>query len=257
MSATEQRALSGERRELLLRWLREEGRLRASEVAERLGVSLDTVRRDLQELADAGALRRVHGGALPPLSPGPAGFAERRSWEEPARASVAAAGAGLLRAGEVIALAGGTTIIEVARRLAPGFEGTALTTSPDVAAALAEHPGLTVDLAGGRLHPHARTVTGAAALAAMRSVRPHVCVLSACSLHPAAGLTLRFREEAEVVSLMVEQVERVVALLTASKLGTTGPYPVAEANRIDVLVTDAPDEDTEPFTALGVEVIRA
>jgi DeoR/GlpR family transcriptional regulator of sugar metabolism len=256
MSATDQKALSGERRELLLRWLREDGRLRASEVAERLGVSLDTVRRDLQELADAGALRRVHGGALPPRSPGPAGFAERRSWEEPETASVAAAGARLLRSGEVIALAGGTTIVELAQRIAPGFEATALTTSPDVAVALAEHPGVTVDLAGGRVHPHARTATGAAALAALRSVRPHVAVLSA-SLHPAAGLTLGFREEAEVVTLMLEQSERVLALLTASKLGTTGPYPVAEASRIDVLLTDAPDEDTKPYRQLGIEVIRA
>jgi DeoR/GlpR family transcriptional regulator of sugar metabolism len=257
VSATEQRALSGERRELLLRWLHEEGRLRASDVAERLGVSLDTVRRDLQELADAGALRRVHGGALPPRSPGPADFAARRSWEEPARASVATAGARLLRAGEVIALAGGTTIAELARRLPPGFEATVLTTSPDVAAALAEHPALTVDLAGGRLHPQARTVTGAAALEAIRAVRPHVCVLSACSLHPVAGLTLRFREEAEVVRLMLERAERVLALLTASKLGTTGPYPVAETERIDLLVTDASEEDTAPYEALGIEVIRA
>jgi DeoR/GlpR family transcriptional regulator of sugar metabolism len=257
MSATEQRALSGERRELLLRWLREEGRLRASEVAERLGVSLDTVRRDLQELADAGALRRVHGGALPPSAPGPPGFAERRSWEEPERASVAAAGAGLLRSGDVIALAGGTTLVDLARRLPPGFEATVLTTSPDVAVALAEHPGLTVDLAGGRLHPQARTVTGAAALEAVRGVRPHACVLSGCSLHPAAGLTFHFREEAEVLRLMLEQSERVVALLTASKLGTTAAYPVAEAQRIDLLVTDASDGETEPYRELGIEVIRA
>lgn len=257
MSATEPRALSGERRELMLRWLREEGRLRASDVAERLEVSLDTVRRDLQELADAGALRRVHGGALPPTSPGPPGFAERRSWAEPERASVAATGAGLLRSGEVIALGGGTTIVELARRLAPDFEATMVTTSPDVAVVLAERPGLTVDLAGGRLQPDSRTVTGAAALEAMRAVRPHACVLSACSLHPAAGLTLRFREEAEVVRLMVEQAERVLALLTASKLGTTAPYPVAPAERIDVLVTDAAGEHTQPFEALGIEVVHA
>jgi DeoR/GlpR family transcriptional regulator of sugar metabolism len=257
MSATEQRALSGERRELMLRWLQEEGRLRASEVAERLGVSLDTVRRDLQELADLGALRRVHGGALPPASPGPPDFEARRSWEEPARASVAAAGARLLRPGEVIALAGGNTIAELARRLPSGFEATTLTTSPDVACALAEHPGLTVDVVGGRLHPRARTATGAAALEAMRAVRPHVCVLSACSLHPAAGLSLRYREEAEVVRVMLEQSERVLALLTASKLGTTGPYPVADAGRIDQLVTDAPGAEAEPYRALGIEVIGA
>jgi DeoR/GlpR family transcriptional regulator of sugar metabolism len=257
MAATEPRALSGERRELMLRWLREEGRLRASEVAERLDVSLDTVRRDIQELADAGALRRVRGGALPPRSPGPVSFAERRSWEGPERATVAAAGASLLRPGEVIALGGGTTIVELARRLAPGFEATVLTTSPDVAAALAENPGLTVDIAGGRLHPDARTVTGAAALEAIRAVRPDTCVVSGCSLHPAAGLTMRIREEAEVVRLMLEQAERVVALLTASKIGTTAPYPVAEGERIDLLVTDASEEDTAPFEALGIEVVRA
>jgi DeoR/GlpR family transcriptional regulator of sugar metabolism len=257
MSTAEPRVLSGERRELMLRWLREEGRLRASEVARRLDVSLDTVRRDLQELADAGALRRVHGGALPLRSPGPVGFAERGMWQETERASVATAGAGLLRPGGVIAVAGGNTIVELARRLPAGFEATMLTTSPDVAAALAEHPGLTVDLAGGRLHPHARTVTGAAALEAMREVRADACVLSACSLHPAAGLTLRFREEAEVVRVMIEQAERVIALLTAAKLGTTAPYPVAGPERIDVLVTDASGDETAPFEALGIAVVRA
>lgn len=257
MSATEPRVLSGERRELMLRWLREDGRLRASEVAQRLDVSLDTVRRDLQELAEAGALRRVHGGALPLRSPGPVGFAERGSWQETERASVAAAGAAVLRPGGVIAVAGGNTIVELARRLPARFEATMLTTSPNVAAVLAEHPGLTVDLVGGRLHPQARTVTGAAALEAMRGVRPDACVLSACSLHPAAGLTLRFREEAEVVGLMIEQAERVIALLTASKLGTTAPYPVAGAESIDLLVTDASGEETAPFEALGMEVVRA
>ena len=69
--------LGEERREVILRRLNTEGKVRASELSDDLGVSLDTVRRDLAELAAAGALRRVHGGALPPASPGPMGFKER------------------------------------------------------------------------------------------------------------------------------------------------------------------------------------
>jgi DeoR/GlpR family transcriptional regulator of sugar metabolism len=88
-------------------------------------------------------------------------------------------------------------------------------------------------------------------------VRPDVCVLSACSLHPVAGMTLRHREEAEVVRAMVQGAGRIVSLTTATKLGSAGPYPVAELQRIDTLVTDAPDEDVAVYREVGIEVVRA
>jgi DeoR/GlpR family transcriptional regulator of sugar metabolism len=247
--------LGEERRELILRWLGAEGKVRASELALRLRVSLDTVRRDLQELADAGALRRVHGGALPPASPGPDSFIERLPEDVAAKTAVAKAAIGLIRPGEVVALSGGTTTLELARRLPDDLEATVVVTNPHIAVALADHPGLTVDLVGGRLHPQARTVTGPEAVDALRLVRPDLCLLSACSLHPRVGMTLRQREEALVVRAMVEGAGRLVGLTTAAKLGSAGPYPVAEIDRIDTLVTDAPDEDVQVYRDLGIEVI--
>lgn len=249
--------LSAERRELLVRWLRDEGRLRASDVAGRLGVSLDTVRRDLQELADAGALRRVHGGALPLAPPGPERFVERFAEDVPAKASIAAAAGCLLRSGDLIAMSGGTTTLELAHRLPADLEAVVLTTSPDVALALAEHPSVAVDLVGGRLERSSRTVTGPEAVDALRRVRPDVCVLSACSLHPATGVTLRDRDEALVVRAMLGSAGRVLGVLTGSKLGTAGRYPVAPADRLDVLVTDADDDRLTPYRDLGIEVVRA
>ena len=91
---------------------------------------------------------------------------------------------------------------------------------------------------------------------ALRRVRADVCVLSACSLHPGVGMTLRQREEAEVVRAMVEDAGRVVSVTTATKLGSAGPYPVADIERIDTLVSDAPDAELQVYRDLGIEVVQ-
>jgi DeoR/GlpR family transcriptional regulator of sugar metabolism len=248
MAATDtgRELLGEERRELILRWLGAEGKVRASDLSSRLRVSLDTVRRDLQELADADLLRRVHGGALPPSPPGPDSFVERLPDDVAAKAAVAQAAVDLIRPGEVIAISGGTTTLEFARRLPDDLDATVIATNPHIAAALADHPRLTVDVVGGRLHPAARTVTG-----------PEAVVLSACSLHPQAGMTLRHREEALVVRAMVEHAGRLLSVTTAGKLGSAGPYPVAAIERIDTLVTDAPDAEVQVYRDLGIDVVKA
>jgi len=249
--------LGEERREAILRRLESEGKVRAADLSADLGVSLDTIRRDLAELAAAGALRRVHGGALPPASPGPWSFKERLPDDAAAKAAIAAAAVALVRPGDVVALSGGTTILEFARRLPDDLEATVVATSPDIAVALADHAHLTVDVVGGRLHPQARTVTGPDAVAMLRTVRPDVCVLSACSLHPVAGLTMRYADEAAVVRAMVDGAARIVSLTTATKLGSAGPYVIAGPDRIDTLVTDAANEDLGVYLDLGIEVVRA
>lgn len=256
MAATRE-LLGEERREVILRRLQTDGKVRAARLSDELGVSLDTIRRDLAELAAAGALRRVHGGALPPASPGPSSFEERLPDDVAAKGAIAAAAVALVRPGDVVALSGGTTILELARRLPDDLEATVLATSPDIAVALADHPRLVVDVVGGRLHPQARTVTGPEAVDAVRAVRPDVCLLSACSLHPVAGMTLRHREEATVVRAMVDGAARIVSLTTATKLGSAGPYPVAALERIDTLVTDADEEDLAVYRGVGIEVVHA
>src|SRR5919201_503517 len=213
MAATRE-LLGEERREQIRRWLATEGKVLASD----------------------GALRRVHGGALPP-APGPPRFVDRRADDTQAKAAIAAAAVRLVRPGEVVALSGGTTILEFAPRLPDDLRATVIAMSPDIAVALADHPGLTVDVLGGRLHPDARTVTGPESVDALRRVRPDVCVLSACSLHPAVGMTLRDRGEALVVGEMVARSGRVLSLTTATKLGSAGPYPIASLGRIDTLET--------------------
>lgn len=256
MTTTPIEFLPEERRGEVTRLLGVEGKVRAAEIAVRLGVSLDTVRRDLAELEARGRLRRVHGGALPVTTPGPPRFKDRVHQDVAAKEAIADAAVGLVNPGDVIAVSGGSTVLAFAQRLPDDFEATVVATNPDIVSALADHPRLTVDVVGGRLHPRARTVTGPMAVEALRSVRPDACVFSSCTVHPALGVTFREREEAYVIRTMLEGSARKINLSTAAKLGASGPYPVTPAADLDVLVTDAGDEECEPYRALGIEVVR-
>src|SRR3954471_9825704 len=187
------RVLASERRERLLEALGADGRVVASEAAARLGVSLDTVRRDLAELEAGGAVRRVHGGALPARR-----FADRREVDVPEKAAIADAARGLIADGQLVLLGGGTTVLELARRLPDELEATVVTSAPDVAVALLDHTAVEVILLGGRVNPETRTVVGGEAVEALRTVRADLCLLGACSLHAQAGLTVLHRDEAVV-----------------------------------------------------------
>src|SRR5919109_2517323 len=128
--------LTAERRQAILSRLERDGKVVASELVAALGVSEDTVRRDLRELAAAGRVQRVHGGALPPAPPG-GSFAQRLHVAPEAKAHLAQAALPLLETANVVLLDGGTTSLELARRLPPDRDCTVLTNSPPVAAALA------------------------------------------------------------------------------------------------------------------------
>ena len=247
--------LVAERRECILQALRQAGTVVASELSEMLTVSPDTIRRDLDELADAGLLRRVHGGALP-YSPGAAPHAARLRQEPAAKTAIARAAAHMLRDGQVILLDGGTTTLRVAEQLAPGLRATVLTNSPPAAAALAAHEEIEITLIGGRLHKDGLVALGAATVEAIRSVRPDVCVLGISSLHPEAGLSVPDSADAYVKRTMIEVSAQVIGLAAADKLGTVAAYLVAPAGELTHLVTDATDEATlVPYRAEGVSII--
>ena len=248
--------LTAERRQAILGRLNRDGKVVASELVDALGVSEDTVRRDLRELAAAGLVQRVHGGALPP-APAAATFTQRLEIAPEAKAHLAEAALPLLDGANVLLLDGGTTALELARRLPPDRDCTVLTNAPPVAAALAAHPCAEVVLIGGRLLKESQVTVGAAAVDALRQVRADVCVLGICSLHPELGVTAIDHDEAHVKRAMVAASAEVLALATAEKLRAAGPWIVAPVGDVTHLVTDGGPDLTEPYAAAGVTVVTA
>jgi DeoR/GlpR family transcriptional regulator of sugar metabolism len=134
-----------------------------------------------------------------------------------------------------------------------------ITTSPPIALALADHPGLEVTIVGGTLRPKALVTVGAAAVEALRVVRADVVFLGVCGLHPEIGVTTEDLEERHVKAAMIEGAAEVVALADHDKLGTAMPVVVAPMSAVTQLVTDADVDDAAlaPYLDLGIEVLRA
>ena len=245
--------LKEERHGRILDLLRQEGRLVAAELPGRLGVSGHTVRRDLEELAEAGALRRVHGGAVP-RSPVAPTYEERATQSVAGKQAVARAAASLLRPGQVAIVDGGTTALALAERLPPA---TFVTHSPLVAAALARRERPDIVMLGGTLDPGPMVAVGAETIRGYERVTADVCFLGVWSLHVDAGITGRYREEAEVRRVMVERADRVVGLTTRDKLGTVSAFASAPASALTHLAVEpgTPDELLAPFRELGIAIV--
>lgn len=250
--------LTEERRERILTALQRDGRVLAINLSRTLGVSDDTIRRDLDALAEMGLLQRVHGGALRRAHINE-DYTARRVDATTAKQSIAQATAALIRPGQVVVLDGGTTSLAVAQHLPKNLEATIITTSPPVAVALAAFPGIEVITIGGRLYRYAMVAVGASTVAELQGVRADLCILGVLALHPEVGISVLDREEAAVKRAMMEGAADVIAPATQNKLGTVAPFIVGPTTSLTHLVTEAEvsEEMLSPYRALGLTIIQA
>jgi DeoR/GlpR family transcriptional regulator of sugar metabolism len=251
--------LKGERQERILATLAAAGRVVATELQHELGVSAYTIRRDLDELAEAGRLQRVHGGALAiARSPVATTYAGRGAQSVAAKRAVARAAAALLVPGHVTILDGGSTALAVAEALPDGYTGTVVTHSPPAAAALAAHPGVEVVVVGGTLERRAMVAVGAQAIATYRAIRADTLLLGVWALHAQHGLSEGYHEEAEVRRVLLGAADRVIGLATAEKLGAVAPFGYGPAGALTHLATEraVAVDVLAPFTDLGIQVVR-
>lgn len=250
---------ASQRHDLILHRLRTDGSLRALDVAQQLGVTHETVRKDLLHLEGRGLLRRVHGGALP---------VESMSYEPavPSRTSlgrekqrIAGAAAGFVPATGAILLDAGSTTAALAEHLPPTAELTVVTNALPIALSLLAYPHLSVHTVGGRLRSTTLAEVDHWALRALAETRVDVAFLGTNALSVEHGLSTPDASEAAVKAAMVGTAARTVLLADHTKIGRVSVFAYADLAAVDVLVTDtgATDEQVREIEAVGVEVVRA
>ena len=247
--------LNHERKTHLLSVLHRTRRVVAKDISRDLGVSEDTIRRDLRELAKDGYLKRVHGGAVP-LASANAAFPNRRFIETPDKVAIGKRAAGMIQNGQVVFVDGGTTALQVVRHLPPQLDATIVTHSPNVAMELLEHENIVVEIVGGRLFRHSIVTCGAATIAWLDRYRPDICFIGVTGLHPTEGITTGSSEEAEVKRAIILRSGSAIVLASAEKLGAVSSFEVAKWADIGGLVVarDAQDEASAMLGHLGCEI---
>ncbi|GAA0239001.1 DeoR/GlpR family DNA-binding transcription regulator [Cryptosporangium japonicum] len=250
--------LAAQRQELLLRRLESEGRIVAKDIALELGISEDSIRRDLRELAAAGLCQRVYGGALP-VSPAIADLQTRTNVQPDSKLRVATRAARLIPPGTTAILDGGTTALAVARSLPPDLRATIVTHSPTVASALVDHAGVEIHVIGGRIFKHSAVACGAAAVEAAAGINADVFLMGVTGVHPTAGLTTGDADEAAMKRALSRRAADTYVLASAEKIGTASRFAVLGLADVAGIITDvAPDHPTlRDLTALGINVLTA
>jgi DeoR/GlpR family transcriptional regulator of sugar metabolism len=226
-----------------------------NELSNDLQVSEDTVRRDLEALAQNGLLIKVRGGAIP-HSPNPFNFTDRMGIHEDDKKTIAAKALSFLHNGQTIIIDGGTSTYALVKLFPPSLQLTVVTPSIPIAMQLMEHPGIDVILTGGRIFKSSQVTAGIDTIRMLEKLRADICFMGVCSLHTEVGVTGPDLDEAAVKNVMVQSANRVIALVTSEKMGTAEPFKVCDITEMDTIITDEMGLALAgPYRELGIKVI--
>ncbi len=225
-----------ERQALIREQLRQSGRVLAQDLAQNFGVSEDTVRRDLREMAARGECMRVYGGAL--LSDSKTVPLKTRIAEDADRkALLARAVVPLLKPGMVVFIDAGSTNLAIA-------------------AELTGRADIDLVLIGGKVDPAVGAAIDAMALRQLELMRPDLCVLGVCGVAVETGLSADVFEDAVFKRLACSASQRIVAAITTEKLGHKAAFHVHDFSPplSLVLERDADRVLVEGVSSRGVDV---
>lgn len=250
--------LTSQRKSLILEQLATDGQVLSRDLSVQFAVSEDTIRRDLRELAAAGELQRVHGGALP-ASNATVNFAGRQLLSLDSKKRVARKGAELISSGQVVIIDGGTTTAELVTFLPPSLNITVVTHSPGIALALVAHPLIEVILIGGKLFKHSVVATGTAAIEGIAAIQADLFFMGVTGIHARTGLTTGDYEEACVKRAFSRQAAETIVLASAEKINAASPFVIGDLALANTVVVEKGVEQglVQSLEAAGVAVVTA
>lgn len=230
-----------ERHDLILSEIRTSASIRISQLAKRIGVAGETIRRDLLELGEAGLVNRTYGGATISLVTSEPAISERGLTLVEERARVARGAVALVRNGQVVMMDGGTTTHEVARHLAQSLRDLVIiTNSIGVAAVAGSNPTFRVILCPGVYDHREASALGEDTVDYVKGYNADIAIIGASGV-TAAGPNDIISGAVAVKRAMMGRAGTTALVVTHEKFGRTSLQDVCRLDDLSHIVTD-----TEP-----------
>jgi DeoR/GlpR family transcriptional regulator of sugar metabolism len=247
--------LKKERQAFIVHNVNLHNRVMVSDLSDTISVSEDTIRRDLQELADNGMLIKVHGGALSKSFQN--SFSQPNIYALEHKKIIARKAASLIKDGMFVLTSGGTTIIEMAKALPMNLKATFITGSVPAAFEYLQHPNIEIVLIGDKLSKSSQITVGGEAISKLKEIRADICFLGINAIHTQHGLTDNDWDIVQVKKAMIESSQKLVLLTISEKVNTTQRIRICETKEVDILITelDADAPVLKDYKDMGVMIM--
>lgn len=244
-----------ERQNQILNWVQQEDALLVEDMVARFNVSSQTIRKDINQLAERHLIRRTHGGIAPVSSTENLPFDHRQFLNGDAKTSIAAKVAALIPDGASVFLGIGTTVEYVAKALVSHNNLQVFTNNLTVASILGNYPDIRVRVLAGKLRHQHHDLVGEDTLSGLRQYYFDYGVLGCGGMDEEQGILDFDPEEAAVSRVLVEQSRYSLLVADQHKWGRKAMARVHPFSAIDWLFSDAlSDAQTRLLTTHGVQI---
>lgn len=248
--------LKKERQAYILHQVNLHNKVLSSTLCTEIQVSEDTIRRDLQELAEEGKVIKVHGGALS-HSFSEVSYPINGVYSLSEKKTIAQKAIPLISNGMFVLTSGGTTILELARSLPPQLRATFISGSIPAILEYMHHPNIEVILVGDKISKNSKITVGSEAIAKIKQMKADICFLGTNAIDTEHGITDNDWEVVQLKKAMIESAKKVVCLSISEKVNTVQPIRVCGLEKIDILITELEPKDAllKPYVNAGLQVL--
>ena len=248
--------LKRERQAYILHQVNLHNKVLSSTLCQEINVSEDTIRRDLQELAETGKVIKVHGGALS-QSFNQLYYSVSNVYSQNQKKIIAQKAASLIHDGMFVLTSGGTTILELARSLPKELRATFISGSLPAILEYMYHPNIEVIVIGDKVSKNSKITVGADAIAKIHQINADLCFLGINAIDTTHGITDNDWDVVQIKKAMIGSAKKIVCLTIAEKINSVQPIHVCPIGKIDILITELPPSDPllKPYVDAGITVL--